>query len=191
MLVPRVRTLSTVSLIYLRSEFQIKQETMLIKYLLKFHSSSTACPLCSLWNCLTYAAYLSKHYSTMKKNHQNTASNDLHPSPGSKKPVRRRSFINWIFRRSPDYVRLDTPDPNPGHMFGKTLMDICEDGDLPGPVLVSIFSSSHFPPPSSGATVFPEPFKERTFRSYWFTDWSTRGKCILVCSTGLSKKITF
>ncbi|KAL1763967.1 rho GTPase-activating protein 20-like, partial [Sigmodon hispidus] len=53
----------------------------------------------------------------------------------SKKTVRRRSFLNWIFRRSPDYVRLDTPAPNPGHMFGKTLMDICEDedGEPPAP----------------------------------------------------------
>ncbi|KAL1764882.1 rho GTPase-activating protein 20, partial [Sigmodon hispidus] len=47
----------------------------------------------------------------------------------SKKTVRRRSFLNWIFRRTPDYVHLDTPAPNPGHMFGKTLMDNCEDGE--------------------------------------------------------------
>ncbi|XP_040587607.1 rho GTPase-activating protein 20-like [Mesocricetus auratus] len=53
----------------------------------------------------------------------------------SEKTVRRRcSLINWIFRRGPDYVRLDTPGPNTGR-FGRTLMDTGEDGELSATVL--------------------------------------------------------
>ncbi|XP_076422491.1 uncharacterized protein LOC107399785 isoform X1 [Peromyscus maniculatus bairdii] len=55
----------------------------------------------------------------------------------SERTVRRIcSFINRIIRRAPDYVHLDTPAPNTGHLFGQTLMDICEDGEeLPAPIM--------------------------------------------------------
>lgn len=92
----------------------------------------------SLLNYLTHAPFLSKHYRPMLGNHHTIASNDLHSSSDSKKTIRRRcSLINWIFRRGPDYVRLDTPAPNTGY-FGKALMDIGEDDELSAPVLVTI-----------------------------------------------------
>ncbi|XP_059113170.1 uncharacterized protein LOC131906578 isoform X2 [Peromyscus eremicus] len=55
----------------------------------------------------------------------------------SERTVRRiYSFINWIIRWAPDYVHLDTPAPNTGHLFGQMLMDICEDGvELPAPIM--------------------------------------------------------
>nr|XP_048284794.1 rho GTPase-activating protein 20-like [Myodes glareolus] len=54
----------------------------------------------------------------------------------SKKTVRRGcSLINWIFRRGPDYVRLDSPAPSTGQPFARPLMDIYEDGDQSALVL--------------------------------------------------------
>ena len=110
-----------------------------IRNWVKFHTSSIVCPICSLLNYLMYAAYLSKYYSTMLGNHQSTASNDFLSSSDSKKTVRRGcSLINWIFRRGPDYVRLDSPAPSTGQPFARPLIDICEDGDQSAPVLVSM-----------------------------------------------------
>ncbi|XP_038617595.1 rho GTPase-activating protein 20 [Tachyglossus aculeatus] len=50
---------------------------------------------------------------------------------------RRRSVLNWAFWRDP---QMDNPpgsptDPGPGKLFGVSLEDVCEDDNLPKPVL--------------------------------------------------------
>uniref|UniRef100_F6V0Y4 Rho GTPase-activating protein 20 n=1 Tax=Ornithorhynchus anatinus TaxID=9258 RepID=F6V0Y4_ORNAN len=65
--------------------------------------------------------------------------------PGRKPSFRRRrSVINWAFWRDPqmDNMPGSPTDPGPGKLFGVSLADICENDNLPKPVL-EMLSSLH------------------------------------------------
>uniref|UniRef100_A0A8C6QFH1 Rho GTPase activating protein 20 n=1 Tax=Nannospalax galili TaxID=1026970 RepID=A0A8C6QFH1_NANGA len=61
--------------------------------------------------------------------------------PGQKTFKRRRSIINWAFWRGSsthlDSLPMSPASPMPGQLFGVSLPDICENDNLPKPILVS------------------------------------------------------
>lgn len=65
----------------------------------------------------------------------------LFPDLSQKSFKRKRSIINWAFWRGPgthlDNVPLSSTSAAPGKLFGLLLTAICEDDNLPKPLLVS------------------------------------------------------
>lgn len=61
---------------------------------------------------------------------------------GQKTFKRRRSIINWAFWRGSsthlDNLPMSPTSPMPGQLFGVSLPDICENDNLPKPILVSV-----------------------------------------------------
>ncbi|ELW64234.1 Rho GTPase-activating protein 20 [Tupaia chinensis] len=62
---------------------------------------------------------------------------------GQKTFKRRRSIINWAFWRGSsthlDNVPVSPTSPRPGQLFGVSLLNICENDNLPKPVLDMLF----------------------------------------------------
>ena len=65
----------------------------------------------------------------------------LFPDLSQKSFKRKRSIINWAFWRGPgthlDNAPLSSTSAAPGKLFGLLLTAICEDDNLPKPLLVS------------------------------------------------------
>lgn len=65
----------------------------------------------------------------------------LFPDLSQKSFKRKRSIINWAFWRGPgthlDNAPLSSTSAAPGKLFGLLLTTICEDDNLPKPLLVS------------------------------------------------------
>ncbi|XP_043852537.1 rho GTPase-activating protein 20 [Dromiciops gliroides] len=63
--------------------------------------------------------------------------------PSQKMFKRRRSIINWAFWRGSsihlDNMPVSPTSPVPGHLFGVSLSEICENDNLPKPVLDMLF----------------------------------------------------
>ncbi|XP_006740292.1 rho GTPase-activating protein 20 [Leptonychotes weddellii] len=67
----------------------------------------------------------------------------ISPDSGQKTFKRRRSIINWAFWRGSsthlDNLPMSPTSPMPGQLFGVSLPDICENDNLPKPVLDMLF----------------------------------------------------